>query len=246
MNPEAYQEMAHTETHHWWFMGRRYIIQSIIKSLKLPSEANILEVGCGTGGNLFMLSKFGFVDAIEMDSGAIKFAKKSAGGLATITQGKCPNDLKGINKKYDLICLFDVLEHIEEDLDTLKRLKELLTDSGEIVITVPAYQWLWSIHDEKLHHKRRYTRKQLDNLSVSAGLIPIRTTHFNTLLFPLAALTRLLSSVCPVNAPTGSNTPPKIINTLFKYIFQSEKYLINTIQLPFGVSILTRLHRKSH
>jgi SAM-dependent methyltransferase len=241
MKTEAYLEMAEVEDSHWWFVARREIISESIDACNLPHEAAILEVGCGTGGNLQMLAKKGLVDAIEMDPGALKFAKTKADNFANIQMGTCPSSIPFEGKKYDLICLFDVLEHIEDDFGTLQTLKQRLTKDGIILITVPAYQWLWSSHDEDLHHKKRYTINEITNLADSADLTVVTKTHFNTLLFPLAVITRLLNKLLGNKFSTGSSLPAYYINSLFKNIFSIERFVINRAAIPFGVSILIKL-----
>src|SRR5665811_2607027 len=107
--------MAHTEEHHWWFVGRRAILASLISNMGLPNEAQILELGSGTGGNLSMLSDFGRVSALEMDPTARSIATEKTGGCFDIRAGFCPADIPFPTATFDLVCLFDVLEHIEED-----------------------------------------------------------------------------------------------------------------------------------
>ena len=174
MNPAAYIEMAETESRHWWFLGRRAILSRVIANLALPQNSKILEVGCGTGGNLKMLAKFGEVSALEMDATAREIAAKKTNNLYDIRAGFCPDDIPFNDQQFDLICMFDVLEHIEKDDETLTSLKKLLNKNGRILITVPAYQWLYGPHDEFLHHKRRYSAGELREKFSIAGLHPIK------------------------------------------------------------------------
>jgi SAM-dependent methyltransferase len=155
MEQSAYIQMKEKESLHWWFLARRLILSSIIRKLQLPNRAKILEVGCGTGGNLKMLSCFGDVYAFEMNAVARQYAEEL--NCAEISYGHCPDMIPFQNLRFDLICIFDVLEHVDKDLETLVMLKKLLTNSGSIVISVPSYKWLYGPHDEFLHHKRRYS-----------------------------------------------------------------------------------------
>jgi len=238
MNPAAYLEMAKTESRHWWFMGRRTILATLIERLVLPQNSQILEVGCGTGGNLQMLKKFGEVCALEMDANARAIATNRTNNLYDIRPGYCPDGLPFNDQCFSLICMFDVLEHIEQDTETLVALKQLLTKNGRILLTVPAYQWLSGPHDEFLHHKRRYSANQLRKKIVTAGLNPVKISYFNTILFPLAVIVRLKDKLLGNPSATGTSVPPVPINNLFRILFSAERFLLKRFNLPFGVSLL--------
>ena len=238
MHPEAYIEMADTESHHWWFCGRRNLMSSLIENFNLPNGARILDVGCGTGGNLQMLSRFGHVSAIEMDSEARAIALEKTEGRFDIRLGKCPNEIPFSTERFDLICLFDVLEHIDADLETLIAIKSFLSKGGRILITVPANPWLWGIHDTFLHHKRRYSLSELSKKVHWAGFRPTTISYFNTLLFPLAVLARLKDRLFRHQSASGSSVPPLYVNRLFSGIFGLERFIIGKYNMPFGVSIV--------
>lgn len=238
MNPAAYLEMSETESRHWWFSGRRAILSSIMANLTLPQPCRILEVGCGTGGNLQMLSGFGEVSAFEMDANARAIASKKTNNLHDIRAGRCPDEIPFHDRRFDLICLFDVLEHIDQDTETLISIKPLLRKNGRILITVPAYQWLWSAHDEFLYHKRRYSAAQLRKKIVAAGLRPVKTSYFNTILFPLAVIVRLKDKLLGAPSVTGTRVPPTSINKFLRTLFGAERFLLERFNLPFGVSLL--------
>ena len=238
MNPDAYLQMAETESRHWWFSGRRAILSAIIERLDLPENSKILEVGCGTGGNLQMLAKFGEVSALEMDANAREIASKKTNNLHDIRAGYCPDEIPFHDQRFDLICIFDVLEHIEHDTETLMAIKQLLMKNGRILITVPAYQWLYGAHDEFLHHKRRYSANQLRKKSVVAGLRAVKISYFNTILFPLAAIARLKDKLLGNTSATGTSVPPIPINKMFRTLFSVERFLLESFNLPYGVSLL--------
>lgn len=241
MNPAAYLEMAETESRHWWFMGRRAILSKMIGSLDLPPNSKILEVGCGTGGNLQMLAKFGEISALEMDATARAIALNKTNNLYDIRAGYCPDEIPFHDQRFDLICMFDVLEHIDQDTDTLIALKQLLKKNGRILMTVPAYQWLYGPHDEFLHHKRRYSANELREKFVATGLQPLKISYFNTILFPLAAIVRLKDKLLSNSSATGTSVPPALINKLFNTLFGAERFLLGRFNLPFGVSLISVL-----
>jgi SAM-dependent methyltransferase len=238
MKPKAYDEMSETEDHHWWFVARRKILLSKLKSLKLPADAKILEVGVGTGGNLEMLSAFGDVQGIEMNKDAIALANKKTGGAFKIHQGMCPDGIPKFNQKFDLICMFDVLEHVEKDTETLSAIRPLLKENGQLIITVPAYQWLWSMHDEHLHHQRRYTITKLRHDAETSGWKTMSSSYFNFMLFPVIALIRLKDKMLKNENFAGPDAPREPINGILTKIFGFESHILRWIKMPFGVSIM--------
>jgi SAM-dependent methyltransferase len=240
MSPEAYVEMAQVQETHWWFAARGDIIQAQMRALDLPPDADILEVGSGTGANLRLLASFGKVIALEMAPEAILMAQqrcRSIGSRVRLQQGRCPEDLCALDRRFDLICLFDVLEHIEEDERSLAALAGLLKPSGKLLVTVPAHGWMWGPHDVHLHHKRRYSHKSLSDSCARSGLTVTRLSHFNTLLFPLAVLGRMWERWTD-RKTTATRTPPTLLNTLLKNVFASERHLLKHMRLPFGLSLL--------
>lgn len=248
MNPEAYVEMAATEDRHWWFAGRRAILRRVLGDLVeergQTGPQRILEVGSGTGGNLEMLASFGQVSAMEMDANARQLAQAKTGGRFEIRAGSCPDAIPFQGQQFDLICLFDVLEHIERDAQTLQCLRTLLAGDGRLVLTVPAYRWLWSGHDEMLHHVRRYSRSSLKEVISAAGFTEIRISFFNTLLFPLAVIVRLFAAITRSTAAGGARVPWAPINWILKVVFSLEATLATRFKLPFGVSLLAVIKSK--
>jgi SAM-dependent methyltransferase len=230
--------MAETESRHWWFSARRSIVSEMIERLSLAQDSEILEVGCGTGGNLATLARFGKVSAFELDANAREIAAEKPDHSCDIRAGKCPDKIPFHDQRFALICLFDVLEHIDKDTETLIALKRLLLKDGRILITVPAFQWLWSSHDEYLHHKRRYTAKQLRKTITDAELQPVKISYFNTILFPLAIIARLWDKMPGKSSVTGTSIPPGPINKIFRVLFGAERFLLKRFNLPFGVSLI--------
>ncbi|MDP3285420.1 MAG: class I SAM-dependent methyltransferase [Desulfobacterales bacterium] len=236
MDKEAYSEMYLNEDRHWWFVARRMIIRKILSNyLPVERKRRILEVGCGTGGNLELLSTYGNVYAIEPDEEAIAMAGKR--GLCHVVKGSLPDDIP-FEGGFDLICLLDVLEHMDDDLGVLESVGKRLHPGGKILVTVPSCKFLWSEHDVALHHKRRYGKKELMGLVQVSGFRIIYHTYFNILLFPVIAAIRSMKKNNDKECETDVSMPSGFINILLTVIFSSERFFMPRISLPLGTSIL--------
>jgi SAM-dependent methyltransferase len=236
MELDAYRNMAATEDEHWWFCGRRAIGEAVIRGLDLPKGAKILEIGAGTGGNIAMLEKFGEVEAVEMSDLARQIAWEKTG--RNFLYGYLPDNIPVSPGTFDLVCLFDVLEHVAEDEASLVSMRRLLKPNGKIVLTVPAHQWLWSTHDVGLHHMRRYSRELLKERIEQAGYRIDKLSYTNVALFPVAILARLADRLRGSNAASGQAMPPAPVNAAMKAMFSAESLIVPSASLPFGVSLL--------
>ena len=242
MDRRVYDRMAELDERHWWYRARRDILADLItRKIALPEDARILEIGCGTGHNLEMLQRFGRADGIEIDPAARTMAEQRLGrpiGSAPLPQ------LTGVEDgAYDVVALLDVLEHVEEDHEALLSIARKLKPGGKILITVPAHPWMWSAHDEVNHHKRRYTRKGLQQVLVAAGLEIELLSWFNSLLFPLAAAARFAGRITG-NKDSDDKMPPKALNSLFETIFGLERYALGRMPLSPGVSLVAIVSKR--
>ncbi len=237
MEPEAYLDMAAVEARHWWFAGRRRVLAAAIRGMRLPANARILELGSGTGGNFAFLSGFGGVSAVEMNETAREISQARGQGAA-VHHGMLPDNLPFEGHVFDLVCLFDVLEHIEEDDATLRTIRGLLAPGGRALITVPAHPSLFGPHDIALHHKRRYTRAQLAAKLRAAGLRVQKLSFMNMALAPCAFALRWLDRLRGARQASGTSIPPAPVNTLFTWMFSAEAWVLPYADLPFGLSLL--------
>jgi len=242
MNPEVYLQMASVEREHWWFQGRRAIISNVISKMDLPQNPVILEAGCGTGGNLETLSKSGATYAFEMNDGALNVARKNAYGTE-IHRGQLPDAVPFPERQFDLICMFDVLEHIADDVMAIEKLSQKLAPDGYFFVTVPALPMLWSAHDVKLHHHRRYVRRQLIEVMQQAGLAVSWASYFNFTLLPVAVASRLYAKLRGIR-PAGDQLPPVLINQVFAKILSMEKHVLFPGRLPIGLSLAAVARRR--
>lgn len=238
MDDSLYHLHYQQEESHWWFAARSIIVRDIIERYgNLKPGDTILDIGCGTGAIMKHLSEKYRMVGIDMSPLAVKYSKKR--GLTDVflmPVQEFPRD------KYNVkaAILLDVIEHIDDDVDVLRNAREIVGKDGRVIITVPAYPWLWSSHDLANHHKRRYTAETLRQSLEKAGLEPVKMTYYNTFLFPLAALKKLLSKWKAVDkASEAVDQPSGFINSLFYSIFAAERHLVPGMRLPFGVSLLT-------
>lgn len=241
MQHELYESMRDLEDVHWWFTARRQILKKVLDAYAPPIEnRRVLELGCGSGGNLELLGQYGELYAMELDDHAREYANRR--GLCVVQKGSLPDDIPFNNIQFDMICLFDVLEHVENDIGTLKALSKLLSPEGVIIVTVPAYDFLWCDHDTLHFHQRRYTRSQLAALARVAGLKVAYSSYFNCLLFPLIAGVRFLEKLTNKKG-SDMKMPTLWLNKLLKKVFSSERYLLPGLKYPFGVSVLEILKK---
>ncbi len=242
MEAGVYDEMGAVEDSHWWFVSRRRIVQALLARLDVPAGAEVLEIGAGTGGNLAMLSEIGRLTAVEMSEHARSIATVKTS--VKILSGQLPDGLPLFDNAFDLVVLLDVLEHVDQDAESLCEIFGLLNPGGYVLLTVPAFQSLWSQHDEVHHHCRRYRRAPFQALLRRAGFEVVYLSYFNTWLFPPIAAVRLLQSAHrPAEHTTVGQTPPPLINALLEAVFSSERHLIGRMTLPFGVSLLAVARR---
>jgi len=182
------QAMLDFDDHHWWYRGRRKIIRSELDRLALPSDAKVLDAGCGSGRTLTELAPYGEVFGIELDPDAAKVARgRNAGEVRIGRLEELPWDAD----TFDLITCLDVIEHTADDRVTLSELRRVSRPGAWLLVTVPAYQALWSQHDDFNHHFRRYGRRTLRAAALDSGWRVHRVTSFNSLLFGPAAAVRI-------------------------------------------------------
>lgn len=243
MRADIYVAMAQVEDRHWWFRARRAICRHVLDRANIPKGANILDAGSGTGGNLGMLSEYGTVFAMEMDEQARALA--SSRNIVKVEEGMLPHSIPFAPQQFDLAAMCDVLEHVDEDYETLVALGKRLNPGGRLLITVPAFQFLWSQHDTLHHHKRRYRLGALKALVERAGYKVTFASYINFWLFPLIAVMRLLDRLFGPKAADAKaeenaelTLPPAPVNAFLEKVFSSERLLLDRIGLPFGVSIL--------
>ena len=180
--------MLAVDEQHWWYRGRRRVIAAELAQLDLPENARVLDAGCGSGRTMVDLQRYGAVVGIELSADAADIARDR--GCGEVVIGRI-EQLPWDAGTFDLITCLDVIEHTADDRTALSELRRVCKPGGWALLTVPAYQALWSTHDEANHHYRRYSRRTLRAAALDVGWEVCRTTSFNSLLLAPAAAFRL-------------------------------------------------------
>lgn len=241
MERPLYEEMFRMEGTHWWFVGRRRVIFTLLKRyLKrlrpTVQRPLICDVGAGCGLNLVELPKEYDVTGMESSDDAIRFCGERGG---RVVKGELPSFIPFPPGSFDAVLLLDVLEHVERDREALSNVSEVLKDGGIVLVTVPAYPWLWTKRDDFHGHKRRYTRSTLEKLVLGAELRIALLTYFNTLLFLPAAGARLVRKATRSDRyGPDLSLPKRPLNRLLTSIFALERFILPYVALPFGLSLL--------
>jgi len=253
MDDLAYNQFLTLEKTHWWFIGRRRIFFHLLrKQLPKANNLKILDLGCGFGGMLDGLSDFGQPMGMEIDMESAQFCKKR--GYREICLGS-GYTLPIKKNSLDLITLFDAIEHIEDDEKVIEQCAGVLKPNGHIMITVPAYQFLYADNDRLAMHLRRYTLSRLKKLVTNAGFDVIKGSYFNVILFPLilpaVLMLKLKQKIRGPLKPDQTGTTnlsyqyPKPIKVLLERILSWERHLLSFISAPLGHSILLIAKKKS-
>ena len=235
MELQAYQEMIELQQTHWWFCARRKILSSLLQKY-VPVGNCVLEVGAGTGANLALLEKWGTVTALEPNPFAANYLSQHFN--VKIIRESLPTARKTDLENFDLIAALDVLEHIKEEDSALNFIYQRLRPGGRAIITVPAFDFLWSSHDETLHHQRRYLKSELANKMKSAGLKIEFQSYFNFFLLPPALFVRLMDKFFKGLGQSGTKKSLPAVNHCLKFIFGLESHVLRLSPLPFGLSIV--------
>jgi SAM-dependent methyltransferase len=249
MDPSLYPRMAEIEDAHWWFASRRAIVDHILDRLDLPGDPSILEPGCGTGGNFAMLAKRGQLFALDADESAVGFAR--ARGNAQVERGVLPDQIPFGERRFDLVLMTDVLEHLDDEAGALRALRARLRPGGWLLMTVPAMASLWSAHDVTHHHRRRYRASELRTLVSSAGFDVTYLSYYNFMLFPIIAGARIWQRLrqrdpAEANGRHDLTMPSPAVNSIVQRIFSSERHLIGRARVPLGVSLIVVARAPAH
>lgn len=234
MRESAYREHYEVEDRHWWFRGRWAVVEALLSRTQLPAKPRILDAGCGTGGNLQRYSRMGDAAGVDPSTDAVRFCHER--GFASVRQAGLES-LPFPGGSFDLIAATDVVEHIAAEDVALNELRRVAAPNGVMLLTVPAYMWMWSEEDENLHHKRRYTRARLRKAVEQAGWEPQIATYFNSLLLPPIALARRLPQRGNGKKADLDRTSPLLDGPLSLPMRFEARLIRAGASLPAGVSV---------
>ncbi len=239
MEEHTYAIMNRVEDSHWWFVGRRAILESFLErissELRIANcELRVLDVGCGTGANLEMLANFGEAEGVDVSDDALEFCK--AKGLK-VHKGLA-EELPFEDESFDIVTALDVVEHLDDDVAGLKEMHRVLRSGGKTLIFVPAFMWLWGVQDDISNHRIRYTKKQVVERLEEAGFEIERATYANITFFAPILAGRTLMRITGVKPESENNINVSALNGLLGKIFSAEKYWLRRANFPFGVSIV--------
>ncbi|MBV9817425.1 MAG: class I SAM-dependent methyltransferase [Solirubrobacterales bacterium] len=243
MDEKLMQATHAVDEHHWWYRGRRRIIDAELRRLALPADAQLLDAGCGSGRMLQELVRYGTVSGIELNEDAAALARSRGHGEVRVGRLE---ELPWPDASFDLITCLDVIEHTADDRAALAELRRVCRPGGRLLVTVPAYPSLWSAHDEANHHFRRYTRAMLSDAARGAGWTVGRLSSFNSLLLAPAAVVRLARRRLPSRNGRGSDLDvgPAWLNDALELPMALEaRWLAAGRTLAFGLSLLAVLRR---
>ena len=256
MNPEEYERMHALETDYWWFVGRRALIARLLDATRpiIENDApQLVDIGCGTGANLPMLREAvgpkGAVFGLDFSPLALQWARTEGGiegGQIHLSQGDALS-LPLRDNCADIVTMLDVLEHLSDDGAALREVQRILKPGGALILSVPAYQHLWSAHDEALHHFRRYEKAGLNRVLKRAGFAVWRLSFAMSVMPPVAWLWRRFVLPFAARRPRdaarhsqGAILPPvpPVLNQMLVRYVGAEGRIIPNRPLRFGTTLV--------
>ncbi len=258
MDRAQYLKFAAVDEHHWWFKSRRHIVSFLLENMwnGQNEQRSILDIGTGTGGMIPVLSKWGHLTATEPDPDTLEFTKSHFASLdknVTFKSGTWEELDLPVNH-FDLLTAFDVLEHCENEDETLLKWRSWMKQDAVLLLTVPAFPCLWGMNDVLSHHYRRYTRSALLQALSKAGFEVDKISYINSAMFAPVWVSRNIKE--PIDKlfskqkelmPWDFNLPPAPLNALLEFLFSSETAVLKNSELPWGTSLIaTAKISKSH
>jgi SAM-dependent methyltransferase len=243
MRHDELNTMLSSDEDHWWYRGRRSILRAMLDRLPLAPGARLLDAGCGSGRTLDELARYGRPTGVDLSPEAVATARRRGHDDVRVARVE---ELPFADATFDVVTCLDVVEHTPDDRATLAELRRVTRPGGLLLVTVPAYQALWSWHDEVNRHFRRYDSSSLRSAARDAGWDLVGDTHFNSVLLGPAAVVRLAQRHRGGHAHSDLDLTPAALNRLLELPMRLESRLIaKGMRLPAGLSLLAVLRRSA-
>ncbi len=252
MQQHTYAIMDEVEGSHWWFVGRRAILDSFLKQIvtrlqtanaeDLPAKTGtqndrtlrFLDVGCGTGANIEMLASYGQAEGVDVSDDALEFCRRKGLQVQKGLAETLPYD----DETFELTTALDVIEHLDDDIAGLKEMYRVTRSGGYSLIFVPAFMWLWGVQDDISNHRIRYTKRQIVERLKSAGYEIERATYANWTFFAPILAGRTIMKLTGLKPESENNITISSLNGVFGKLFAAERHWLSKLNFPFGVSIV--------
>ncbi len=246
MQSAEIERLAHFEEWYWWHRARQAIVARLLDRYVEGPRGRVLDVGCGAGATSVVAAGGGSLLGVDLGAEATTAARARGIEVARM-------DATALGTRegaFDLVVALDVLEHLDRDADAARELLRTLQPGGSLLVTVPAYQWLWSSHDVALGHRRRYTQGRLRTLLASAGFEVQLCSYVMTAVLPAAAAVRLFERLpgrhpAPDSAESGYIPLPRWLNSCLAWLVSLDGHLAGRVPLPGGLTVVAIARRPS-
>ena len=241
MTSNELHAMLSSDEEHWWYRGRRRVLRAELDRLPLAPSARLLDAGCGSGRTLDELVDYGSVSGVDLSPEAVEAARARGHDDVHVARVE---EIPFADATFDAVTCLDVIEHTPDDHVALAELRRVTRPGGLLLVTVPAYQALWSWHDEVNRHCRRYDSASLSAAARGAGWETVDDTHFNSLLLAPAAAVRVAQRRRRFHRRSDLALTPSALNGVLELPLRLESRFVTAgTRLPAGLSLLAVLRR---
>jgi len=235
---EDYDRVARVEQQNWWFEAKRLLTLRHLAGNGAGPPSRVADVGCGTGATAEALLGAGVPSVVALDASPEALAHTVAAHPSVTAVSAVAEALPIRDGALDAVVSLDVIEHLDDDVAALSAYRNALRPDGRVVIAVPAYQWAWSDHDERLGHRRRYTARRLRRSLETAGFRVEKLSYFHSFLVPAVLVARKTPLGRLVNADGGAGSTGSTADRVFRVLSRWERSVLRIARLPFGLSVL--------
>lgn len=243
MHESEYHKIFQFESNHWWFAERRRLLRFLLQRFLPDHGAKILDVGCGTGHHLLYVQRLGYQAAQGIERSPLAYAFCKQLGLQHVVQGDAAATPYG-DGQFDAVLVLDVLEHLPDDNAGMREIWRILKPGGLVILTVPAFHFLWSRHDKILEHYRRYRLRDVETLAKRQHFSVEHSSYFFCAIFPLVVTYRYVAKLLRLDRTSDLEATAEPFNSLLKVLGRLEIGLVHHVhRLPFGTSLAVVLKK---